>query len=201
MKAYNARSDSKESAMFSNIRNTLVGSSLLVVTILLSCGYAPKPVVPSAETLRELGFTPLTNDKLIPNINFQDLENERTLTLEEFRGSVVLLNFWASWCPPCRAEIPSMENLAEALEDSEFSIIPIDVMEETTLIKAFLKEYKVDFPVYLDPEGVAAQEIGISSLPTSILIDREGRALAVVAGALEWDSEEMIAMMKNWASK
>jgi len=187
--------------MFSNIRNTLAGSGLLLAVILLTCGYAAKPVVPSPETLQELGFRPLMNDNPVPNIRFQDLENEKTLTLEEFRGSVVLLNFWASWCPPCRAEMPAMENLAEALEGSEFTIIPIDVMEDATLIKTFLKEYEVNLPVYLDPDGSAAQEIGISGLPTSLLIDREGRALAVAAGALEWDSEEMIAMMRSWALK
>jgi thiol-disulfide isomerase/thioredoxin len=187
--------------MQNNFLNRRFARSLLPVFLaflLSACSNSNRPVVPDAELLEKLGFTPLDEDRQIPDISFLNLENSQSERLQDFRGSVVLLNFWASWCPPCRAEMPSMEKLHSELKGSDFVMISVNVQEEVTLINAFLREYELDFPIYMDPDGSAAREIGVAGLPTSILIDRKGRAVAVVTGTLEWDSEAMLGIMKNW---
>ena len=91
-----------------------------------------------------------------------------------------------------------MELLAEELKGGDFIMIPINVQEPQSMVESFLTEFEIGFPVYLDPEADAARAIGVSGLPTSILIDRNGTAVAAVTGAIEWDSDEIIAMMDKW---
>jgi thiol-disulfide isomerase/thioredoxin len=172
---------------------------LPVIILFSSCSRSSKPVVPGAELLGSLGLTPLSGGREVPDIQFLNAEGTETLRLSDFRESVVLLNFWASWCPPCRAEMPGMERLAEALADLDFVMLPVNVEEDMDLVAAFVKEFELEFPVYLDPDGQAAREIAVPALPTTLLIDRDGQALAYVTGALEWDTAEMIAMFSGWA--
>lgn len=94
--------------------------------------------------------------------------------------------------------MPAMERLADELSGGNFEMIPINVQEPVDLVKSFVKEFEIGFTVYLDPDADAARAVGVSGLPTSILIDRDGTAVAVVTGAIEWDSEEMVSMMKKW---
>jgi thiol-disulfide isomerase/thioredoxin len=193
----------KESAMPNNFRDRRYAKSLLPVflaLVLSACSNSNRTVVPGEESLVKLGLTPLDDERQIPDISFLNLENNQSVRLQDFRGSVVLLNFWASWCPPCRAEMPSMERLNSELKGSDFVMVAVNVQEDPSLIKSFLREYELDFPIYMDPDGSAAREIGVTGLPTSILIDRKGRAFAVVTGALEWDSEAMLGMMKDLTS-
>ena len=187
--------------MPNNFRDRRYARSLLPVflaLVLSACSNSNRTVVPGEELLVNLGLTPLDDERQIPDISFLNLENSHSARLQDFRGSVVLLNFWASWCPPCRAEMPSMERLNSELKGSDFIMVAVNVQEEASLIKSFLREYELDFPIYMDPDGSAAREIGVTGLPTSILIDRKGRAFAVVTGALEWDGEAMLGMMKDF---
>ena len=169
--------------------------SIMLLLIFSACSRAKGP--PESETLRNLGLMPIPEGSDFPDISFTDTGNE-THNLSEFKGSVILLNFWASWCPPCRAEMPSMEQLAEELKDGDFVMIPVNVQEPQDLVESFVIEFEIGFPVYLDINADAARAIGVSGLPTSILIDRDGSAVAVVTGAIEWDDDELISMMRRW---
>ncbi|VDB00785.1 hypothetical protein S1OALGB6SA_1875 [Olavius algarvensis spirochete endosymbiont] len=162
--------------------------------------YANPSTAPDAEVFRSLGFHPIPNGQLFPDIPFLDQDGEN-LKLSDFNGSVVLLNFWATWCPPCRAEMPSMGKLSKILENKEFAMIPINVQESSEQVEAFLEEFEIDFLVYHDFDGSSANEIGIIGLPTSILIDRDGTALAAVTGAFEWHDDDLVTMMKQWTEK
>jgi len=163
-------------------------------------GHAASPTVPDAELLRSLGLHPVANGQLLPDITFVD-QDGRELKLSDFHGSTILLNFWATWCPPCRAEIPSMVELSKKLENSDFAMIPINVRETSELVEAFLEDVEGDFPVYYDFDGNAANEIGIRAFPTSILINRDATVLAAVVGGFEWNDDELVAMLKKWAEK
>jgi len=180
--------------MTSLLRNSILIAGLLIVFMFASCT-AAKP--PSIDTLKELGMQPIPGDREVPNISFRELDGT-PVSLEDYRGSVVLLNFWASWCPPCRAEMPSMGRLAEELKGGDFIMIPINVQEPPALVRAFIEEYEVDFPVYLDEQAEAARAMGVNGLPTTVLIDRNGYAVALAVGALEWDDEAVIDMFKDW---
>ncbi len=170
----------------------------IILLFLSSC--SNQAAIPDNDILISLGFRPIPEGSDFPDISFSDTEN-RIHSLSEYKGSVILLNFWASWCPPCRGEMPAMENLADELKDTEFVMLPINVQESADMVESFTKEFDIGFPVYLDIKAEAAKAVGVTGLPTSILIDRDGKAIAVVTGALEWDSDEIISMMKNWTRR
>jgi len=171
---------------------------LLLVSFLLtssSCGGGFRK--PDMETLNRLGFRSIPESREFPEIRFRDL-NGKEKTLKDFEGNVILLNFWATWCPPCRAEMPGMENLARELKGRDFIMVPISVQETSDTVKSYMEESGIDFPVYLDEEARAAMSVGVTGLPTSILIDRDGTALGAAVGSVKWDSAPMISMMKDW---
>ena len=114
----------------------------------------------------------------------------KTHDLKDYRGKVVLVNFWATWCPPCRAEMPSMQRLKTMMQDKPFVILAVDMAETEKEIRDFLKEFKdtkIDFTILLDPKGSAIKDWKVHVFPTSFLVDTEGNIRYGVAGSLEWD--------------
>jgi len=179
-----------------NSRITLI-TVILIVLPLLYTSCSVDTGKPDSNTLRSLGLRPIPEGKDFPDISFRDM-NDETRQLSDFRGRVILLNFWASWCPPCRAEMPSMDILSRKLDGTDFVMIPVNVQESSEMVTSFINEFGIDFPVFLDLNGDAAKAVGVTALPTSILIDRNGNALAVVTGAFEWDEDKFISMMRHW---
>jgi thiol-disulfide isomerase/thioredoxin len=110
------------------------------------------------------------------------------LDLANLRGQVVLLNFWASWCPPCRREMPSMSRLAEQLADQPFRIVAVNIGESKQEVRAFLEATPLNFPIVFDPLVETTGVWGVPGLPYSFLIDAEGRLRYRLAGDYEWDS-------------
>ena len=178
-------------------RNCILVIILAISVSVLISGCSNRIQKPENNELTSLGFRLISEGKEFPDITFTDINGE-SKKLSDYRGNVLLLNFWATWCPPCRAEMPSMEKLADKLNSGDFVMLPVNVKETGDMVKTFTAEFGIDFPVYLDINAEAAMTVGVTALPTSILIDREGKAVAAATGALEWDSEEMINMMRNW---
>ncbi len=170
---------------------------LAITASVLISGCSGSVQKPQNDQLTALGFRIIPEGKEFPDISFTDI-NGVSQKLSDFKGHVLLLNFWAGWCPPCRAEMPSMGTLADTLRGGDFVMLPVNVKESGDMVKSFTAEFEIDFPVYLDINAEAAMAVGVTALPTSILIDREGNAVAAATGALEWDSDEMISMMRNW---
>lgn len=157
-----------------------------------------EPVVPSGEDFESAGFVALDLNEDFPNVMFRDSDGDLKY-MDDYLGRVVLLNFWASWCPPCVAEMPTMGRLAEELEGTDFVMLPVNVKESFEHVEKFVEEFEISFPVYFDTPGIAARDVGISNLPTSVLIDRDGRARAAILGSVEWDDKEILDMMKAWS--
>jgi thiol-disulfide isomerase/thioredoxin len=109
------------------------------------------------------------------------------LDLANFKGQVVLVNFWASWCPPCRSEMPSMQRLMQKTVGKPLAILAVNTGESRDEAEPFLKEVHPDFPVLLDPESEVARRWKVFALPTSFLVDKRGRIRYVLPGATEWD--------------
>ena len=105
---------------------------------------------------------------------FKDLDGQE-VTLSELRGKVVLLNYWASWCSPCREEMPLLDSFYQEHKDSNFTLIAINVSESPKEAKAFIEEHGFSFPVWTDPPGNSLIEFGLRGLPASIILDAEGR--------------------------
>ncbi|OGB95811.1 MAG: hypothetical protein A2Z31_04825 [candidate division NC10 bacterium RBG_16_65_8] len=111
------------------------------------------------------------------------------IRLSDHRGKVVLLNFWATWCPPCRAEMPSMETLYQVYRGRGLAILAIsnDVSGKSA-VEPFVRERGLTFPILLNPEGDVFAQYGVRGLPTSYLVDRRGRVVSAEIGARDWSS-------------
>ena len=119
-----------------------------------------------------------------------------TLNLESLRGRVVLVNFWAVWCPPCRKEMPSMARLGEKLKNRPFTILGVNVGESPEEIRAFLQQVPVTFPILLDSEGERLKPWQVFAFPTSYVVDKQGRLRLGLFGSIEWDSPELLARLE-----
>jgi thiol-disulfide isomerase/thioredoxin len=109
------------------------------------------------------------------------------LSLAEFSRQVVLLNFWATWCLPCREEMPALERLYQRYRDRGFTILAISVDRSPSAVWPFVQQFRLSFPVGLDPEASVAREYGMRALPTTVVIDRAGQIVAGAVGARAWD--------------
>jgi len=100
------------------------------------------------------------------------------INLADYRGKVILVDFWASWCSPCRASLPAYEQIRQQIGAGEFEIIAINVDENSNDALEFLKQHPVNYPVLADPEGEIGKPYGVRSLPRSFLLDRDGKIIA-----------------------
>ena len=137
------------------------------------------------------GLQPYKGNPLPPPLQLFDLDG-RTQDLAQLRGRVVLVNFWASWCPPCVREMPSMQRLKEKLAGRPFTILAVNMAEPDQAVRAFLSKMKVDFPVPLDRDGAVLKRWKVFVFPTSFVLDTQGNIRLGVFGEVEWDSPEVM---------
>jgi len=131
-----------------------------------------------------------------PDLNLPDLA-ARQHSLAAYRGQVVLVNFWASWCPPCLAEMPGIQRLATALQDRPFRLLAVNVKESRSKVWRIKKLLNVDFTTLLDSRGEAAEAWDVKIYPTSYLIDADGRLRYVAYGPVDWYSEDIIQRIET----
>jgi thiol-disulfide isomerase/thioredoxin len=120
--------------------------------------------------------------------------------LSGLKGSVVILNFWATWCPPCRAEIPSMESFHKKLRSKGLRVLAVDLAEETGKVRDFVTKNKMEVTILLDGTGQVGGTYGASSIPTTYVIGKDGAILARTIGAREWDTPEMVTLFETLLS-
>jgi thiol-disulfide isomerase/thioredoxin len=125
------------------------------------------------------------------------------VSIEAFRGKTVILNLWAPWCVPCLQEMPSLDRLAARLSEKDFAVVAVtkdpvgDSPSQQTFDRMGLKRLKL----YLDPEGKLAHELGARGFPSTLIVGRDGAALAFREGAAEWDSDAMVAKLEALAAR
>ena len=120
-------------------------------------------------------------------------------TLADYKGKVVLINFWASWCPPCRAEMPSLERLKQRMTGKPFVILAVDMAENDAQIQAFLKQMstpKIDFTILKDPNGKALKAWKVFVFPTSFVLDANGKLRYSLLGSTEWDAPNTVKQIE-----
>ncbi len=123
----------------------------------------------------------------LPPISLERIDG-RPLPLADLRGKIVLLNFWATWCIPCRQEMPAMERLSHEYGGRGLAVVAVNFKESKDAVGRFFNELRLDFPSALDPEGATANSLAVRGLPATFLLDREGRILWKAMGSREWDS-------------
>jgi len=131
-----------------------------------------------------------------PSLALRDLQGKEH-KLADYRGKVVVLNFWATWCDPCREEMPSMQRLQDKLAGKSFAILAIDYGEGAPRIQDFLKKVPVRFTVLLDRDTSTATAWKVKVLPTTLVLDPQQRIRYSVVGDLEWDSQSVEDTIKK----
>ena len=129
---------------------------------------------------------------LAPNFELSSLAGGK-VNLVDYRGKVVFINFWATWCGTCKVEMPSMEKLYQRFKDHGFEMLTISVDKDQSLIDPFMEEYKLTFPVLLDPESeVAKQKYKTTGVPETFIVNREGLIVHKAIGPRDWANDETI---------
>ena len=121
----------------------------------------------------------------------------KNLKLSEFRGQVVLLNFWASWCGPCRQEMPALEKLQQRYQKLGFTILGVNVEEDSRQARAMLRDLRVSFPILFDTQNRVSQLYHVSAMPTTVIIDRDGNMRYLHKGYKPGDER----IYKKWVKK
>jgi len=153
----------------------------------------------STEELMSIGLQPLEQGTEIVDFELLDLSGA-TRSLSDFRGKVVFLNFWATWCGPCRFEMPSMEILYQELNSSGLEIVAVNLQEDRESVQSFVDEYGLSFSVLLDTTGRVGATYGARSIPTTYIVDRDGFVIAGTIGTREWDAQEYIRFFERLLS-
>jgi len=125
------------------------------------------------------------------------LLNGENASLSSFKGNVVILNFWATWCPPCRAEMPSMEILYKRYREMGLEILAVDIGENIDTVNQFIQRYNYSFPVLLDTKSQISAIYGIEAIPTTFIIDREGKITGRVVGSIQWDTPQVFEAIEK----
>ena len=134
----------------------------------------------------------------LPRLEFQDSVG-RNLTLENFRGSFILLNVWATWCPPCKQEMPSVNRLVSYFSADDLKILPLSIdVSGVPAVRYFYKSMHLDkLLIYVDPSTKAMQVLSASGIPATVLINRDGLEIGRVIGATKWDAPEIIDQLSK----
>ncbi len=152
---------------------------------------AQKIPEPGAKTGQMAAYVKTKTPEALPEITFNDASG-KALSLADFKGKTVLLNLWATWCAPCREEMPSLDRLQNALGSDKFEVVALSLDRKgAEAAQKFLNETKVThLKLYIDATAKHGTTLRAIGMPTTILIDKEGRELGRLTGPAEWDSEE-----------
>lgn len=186
---------------------------LTLIVMLTACtpknatAATPEPVTPaktnvSATTsiaeLEKLGFHVFPEPIELPDFTLPAL-NGADLKQSDFTGTVTILNFWATWCPPCIKEMPSIQKLHEQMKGTSFRVVAISVGEKRKTVEDFIAKNKYTFPVYLDEQGVLGASFASQGIPSTYIMDKSGKIVAGTVGSREYDDPALIAILKAMA--
>jgi len=140
--------------------------------------------------------------KKVPAFNFKGTTLDgKTITMSSLKGKVVFLNFWATWCVPCRLEMPAMEKLHQAMKDDAFIMVAVNISEPKVLVKKFVSDLGITFPVVMDPEGKISESYMAVNLPLTYVIDKKGLIVRRAIGPRDWDGVASLTLFKQLAAE
>lgn len=176
--------------------------TVLVCLVILAMGYLffLTQACADANLMEDLGIVEFEDKLKAPDFTLKDLNGQKA-SLKDFRGKIVFLNFWTTWCPPCRFEMPSMEKLHSKFKNRDFIILAIDLQERAERVRAFKEKMKLNFPILLDNDGIVGLEYGVRVLPSTYLVDRDGYIIGGALGPRDWASKEAFKLIEHLINK
>ena len=166
----------------------VVGAFLVLFAVM-----ALTPPREESDTVSQNSVVPMTVNYAAPELSLQNIEGE-TESLADYRDKVILVNNWATWCPPCKAEMPTLVAYHNEHSTDGFSVIAIEAGEPVELVSQFAQSFEMSFPVWLDPEGKSLNAFRNGTLPNSYVIDRTGTV------RYAWTGEISKAMLEKYVT-
>lgn len=156
----------------------------------------PAPADNASALSDEFRFSYFDQPRALPDLRFTDAE-DHALSIANFLGRPIVLNLWATWCVPCRKEMPALDRLQAALGKSELLVLPLSLDRQgAPAVTQFYERLSLkSLGIYIDQSGKASSELNAAGVPTTLLIDRDGHEVGRKLGPAEWDSPEMIALI------
>lgn len=173
----------------SGVAVCVIAASMIAVNVLA----AERPAI--AKLLNALNASGYPSAMQPPEFSGFTVEGQR-VSLDSLQGKVVILNFWATWCLECRPEMPMFERLHREFGAQGLSVVGINAREGATAVRVYAKELGLTFPLILDPRGTINAAYGVIGLPTTFLIGRDGRPVALAIGPREWNGEPARALIQ-----
>lgn len=165
-------------------KKIIAAAAIAIVALLGGAGVARAETAELFNRLNLYAYTPGTRP---PDFNDRTADG-LTVSLAALRGKVVLVNFWASWCQECRPEMPLFEQLHREFAARGLAVVGVNAREGTAVVRRYARELKLTFPLLLDSNGEIREAYGVVGLPTTFLIARDGRAVALAVGPRAWNS-------------
>lgn len=148
-------------------------------------------VAASAMAQDQQHLTSVAGKPTAPDFNLLDINGERH-RLSDYKGKIVIVNFWATWCPPCREEMPSMQRAWQPLKQRNVVMLAINVGEDEDTIFKFTADYPADYPLLMDRDSSVIQRWPVRGLPTTFIVDTAGRLVFQAIGTRDWDDPELM---------
>jgi len=149
----------------------------------------------------KMRINPIKGDKKAPDFSLKDLTGKK-VEIKDYKGKIIFLNFWATWCVPCKEEMPSLEVLHERFKGEKFVLLTVSVnYEGLKVVHGFLDKHSYTFPVLLDPNGETLDLFEVKGIPTTFIIDKKGRVIGKALGPRDWRSPEVFSLVNLLVGK
>ena len=178
---------------------------VLLGLALLSSG-CEKPVERSiteqapSDFLADMGLVPEKAGERLPPLSYLQI-NGQSVDLDSYRGKVVFLNFWATWCLPCKKEMPDMEELHMKMKGKKFVILAISLREPKAKVTHFLRQFPYSFKIGMDPKNKIGKRLNVNALPTSLIIDKKGIIRAQAVGPRRWKDPKFVEYLTTLSNE
>ena len=174
----------------------ILSYAAVAAVFVMAITFTSRPLASAQEATKTFIMHPAP--KSVAPIGFVD-EQGRTRSLGDFRGKVVVLNVWATWCVPCRTEMPTLDRLQAALGGADFEVVPVSIDRGgLDVVSKFFTEIGIsNLTKVIDTSGQVLRSVGAVGLPTTLIIDRAGNEIGRVVGPAEWDAPEVVALLKS----
>lgn len=151
-----------------------------------------------ASRLEALGFQVFKAPIAVKDFGIKALGGGE-VRLSSFKGKIVVLNFWATWCPPCKEEMPSLQTFWQKTKDKALAVVAVSEGEDPATVSSFVKAKGYSYPFYVDPSGSLGSQFGVQGIPTTFVFDKNGLAIARIVGGRSYDEPKLLALFADLA--